>query len=201
RRDRRGKSVWYVSVYPLHIDDELAWAGGIGREITPWGTAEQELRHTVLGALKSQEFERTMMSRFLHDSVGQNLTALGLQLDLIRMDVESAIPGVGARVAEVQKVLGEIMESVRGYSYQLDPATAERAGLRVAIDRLAIRLRERFSGVLRVNVDPSSKIEPTLATALYHIAQEAAENSVRHSGCSSIDISLKTTRAGTILEV
>ena len=62
------------------------------REITPWTAAEQELRHTVLGALKAQEFERTMVSKFLHDSVGQNLTALGLQLDLIRMDLESVSP-------------------------------------------------------------------------------------------------------------
>src|SRR5258707_67576 len=66
-RERRGKSVWYVSVHPLQMDDEFAWAAGAGREITPWGTAEQELRHTVLGALKSQEFERNMMARFLHD--------------------------------------------------------------------------------------------------------------------------------------
>jgi len=67
-----------------------------------------------------------MMSRFLHDSVGQNLTALGLQLDLIRMDLERAAPEVGARVAEVQKVLGEMMgRHVREYSYELNPATVE----------------------------------------------------------------------------
>ena len=32
-----------------------------------WHTAEQELRHTVLGALKAQEFERSVLSKFLHD--------------------------------------------------------------------------------------------------------------------------------------
>ena len=200
-RERRAEAVWYVSVFPIRIEGTLSYAGGIGREITQWGIAERELRHTVLGALKTQEFERNMMSRFLHDSVGQNLTALGLQLDLIRMDLESAAPEVGARVAEVQKVLGEMMEHVREYSYELNPATVERAGLRTALDRLAIRVRQRFSGMLRVNVDPSLKIEPKLAIAIYQIVQEAVQNAVEHSGCSSIDISLKTVRVGTILEV
>jgi signal transduction histidine kinase len=200
-RERRSGSVWYVSLFPMRVEGDYRYAAGIGREITPWGTAEQELRHTVLAALKAQEFERTIMARFLHDSVGQNLTAIGLQLDLIRMDLDSVDPKAGARIAEVQVVLGEMMESVRGYSYELNPATVERAGLRLALDRLAARSRERFTGTLRVNVDPSLKIEPKLASAMYQVAQEAVENSVQHSGCTAIDISLKTTRTGTILEV
>ena len=155
----------------------------------------------MLGALKAQEFEHNMMSRFLHDSVGQNLTALGLQLDLIRMDLEASAPAVGERVSEVQRALGEMMEAVREYSYALNPATVERAGLRTALDRLAERSRERFAGAMRLNVDPSLKVEPGLASVMYRIAEEAVENAVQHAGCSAIDISLKTARGGTVLEV
>src|SRR5262249_61873811 len=61
--------------------------------------------------------------------------------------------------------------------------------------------KERFAGALRVNVDPSIKIQPMLASAFYQIAQEAVENAVQHSGCSSIDISLRIARSSTILEV
>jgi signal transduction histidine kinase len=142
-----------------------------------------------------------MVSKFLHDSVGQNLTALGLQLDLIRMDLESLSPDTCARAMEVQKHLGEMMESVREYSYELNPSTVERAGLRPALDRMAIRTRERFAGVLRVNVDPSLKVDPKLASAMYQIAQEAVENAVQHSGCSTIEIAVKSTRTGTVIEV
>ena len=172
-RERRGKGTWYVTVFPLRIDGEIRFAGGIAREITPWTAAEQELRHTVLGALKAQEFERTMVSKFLHDSVGQNLTALGLQLDLIRMDLESVSPDTCGRIGEIQKLLEEMMESVREYSYELNPSTVERAGLRPALDRLAGRIRTRFPGSLRLNVDPSLKLDPKLASALYQILQEA----------------------------
>jgi signal transduction histidine kinase len=200
-RERRPKGTWYVTVFPLRINAETRFAGGSAREITPWSAAEQELRHTVLGALKAQEFERTMVSRFLHDSVGQNLTALGLQLDLIRMDLESISPDTCNRIGDIQKLLEEMMGSVREYSYELNPSTVERAGLRPALDRLAGRIRMRFPGVLRVNVDPSLKLDPKLASTLYQILQEGVENAVQHSGCSTIEIAVKSTRTGTVLEV
>jgi PAS domain S-box-containing protein len=200
-RERRANGTWYVSVFPLRVDGETQFAGGIAREITPWSAAEHELRHTVLGALKAQEFERTMLSKFLHDSVGQNLTALGLQLDLVRMDLETISPETCGRIANIQKVLEEMMESVREYSYELNPSTVERAGLRPALDRLVSRIRTRFSGTLRANVDPSLKVDPKLASALYQIIQEAVENAVQHSGCSAIEIAIKSTRTGPVLEV
>jgi signal transduction histidine kinase len=200
-RERRGKGAWYITVFPLRVNGEIHYAGGSAREITPWAAAEQELRHAVLGALKAQEFERAMISRFLHDSVGQNLTALGLQLDLVRMDLESSSPDTCRRIGDIQKLLEEMMESVREYSYELNPSTVERAGLRPALDRLAERIRTRFPGTLRLNVDPSLKLDPKLASALYQILQEGVQNAVQHSGCSAIEIALKSTRTGTISEV
>ena len=200
-RERRAKDTWYVMIFPLRIEGKILFAGGSAREITPWATAEQELRHTVLGALKAQEFERAMVSRFLHDSMGQNLTALGLQLDLIRMDMESASPDTCQRIGGIQKLLEEMMESVREYSYELNPSMVERAGLRPALDRLAGRIRTRFPGTLRLNVDPSLRLDPKLASALYQILQEGVENAVQHSGCSTIEIAVKSTRTGTVLEV
>jgi signal transduction histidine kinase len=199
-RDREGDHTWNISVFPVRHEGAF-YAGAIAREVTPWNTAEQELRHTVLGALKAMEFERKTASSFLHDSVGQNITAFGLQLDLLRMDVEQALPGSGARIGEMQSVLEEMMERVRAYSHELNPSTVERAGLRSALDRLAGRLRERFSGTLRLNVDPSLKLDRGVASAMYQIAQEAVENSVQHSGCTMIEVTVRTTSERTYMEV
>ena len=200
-RERCQETSWSVSVFPVRVDGAIKYAAGMASESTQWAKAERELRHTVLGALKAQEFERAMVSKFLHDSVGQNLTALGLQLDLVRMDLDSISPESCARIAEVQKLLGTMMEEVRDYSYELNPSTVERAGLRSALDRLVARIRERFSGTIRLNVDPSLKIDPKLALALYQIAQEAAENAVQHSSCSTVEIAVKSTRNAPVLEV
>ena len=94
-----------------------------------------------------------------------------------------------------------MMEEVREYSYELNPSTVERAGLRAALDRLFARVRERFTGTLRLNVDPSLKLDPKVASAMYQIAQEAVENAVQHSSCSMIEVAVKSARTGTYLEV
>jgi two-component system NarL family sensor kinase len=200
-REHHGNSIWNISVFPVRLEGEIRHAGGLAREATAWNKAEQELRYTVLGALKAQEFERNMASKFLHDSVGQNLTALGLQLDLIRMDLEATAPEICTRIGSIQKFLEDMMESVREYSYELNPSAVERAGLRSALDRLAGRLRERFAGTLRLNVDPSLKLDKKIASAMFQIAQEAVENAVQHSSCSAIEIAVKSSRTGTFLEV
>lgn len=200
-RERTGERVWNISVFPVWENGEIRYAGAMSREISDWNKTENELRHTVLSALKSQEFERKMASKFLHDTVGQNLTALGLQLDLVRLDLETAQPEAYARLGEIQKVLETIMEDVRDYSYELNPSTVERAGLRSALDRLLARMRDRFAGSMRLNVDPFLKLDPNVAPALYHIAQEAIENAVVHARCSVIEITVKATRNGPMLEV
>ena len=200
-RERRGNAIWYISIFPVRVEGVIRYAGGLARDITKWAIAEGELRRTVLGALKAQEFERAMVSKFLHDSVGQNLTAMGLQLDLVRMDLADTSAGVCSRIAEIQKLLETMMEQVREYSYALNPSTVERAGLRVALDRLALRVRERFTGTVRVNVDPSLKIDPKIASAMYQVAQESVENSVQHAASSTIEIAVKSSRTGPSLEV
>jgi PAS domain S-box-containing protein len=200
-RERTPSGTWNVSVFPIRMDGEIRYAAVLARDVTQWASAERELRNTVLGAMKAQEYERAKLSRFLHDSVGQNLTALGLQLDLIRMDLEGVAPEACGRVVEIQKVLESIMEQVREYSYELNPSTVERAGLRPALDRLVARVRARFSGTLRLNVDPSLKVDPKIASAMYQIGQEAVENAVQHASCSAIEIALKSTRNGLALEV
>jgi signal transduction histidine kinase len=93
------------------------------------------------------------------------------------------------------------MEQVRDYSYELNPSIVERAGLRPALDRLVIRIRSRFQGTVRLAADSSLKIDSKIATPLYHIAQEAVENAVQHASCSTIEIAVKSTRKGPILEV
>jgi signal transduction histidine kinase len=152
--------------------------------------------------VEASRFERGRLSRFLHDDVAQNLSAVGLQLDLLRMDLAAAgASQSSAAVVEIQQLLEAVMERVRDFSYELDPPAIERDGLRAALERLVTRTRQRFSGAVHLSASPGLNLSRHLAGALYRIAQEAVQNALRHAACSRIDITVKSGRGGVTLEV
>jgi PAS domain S-box-containing protein len=202
RRERIGESLFGVISYPLRPPGASAvYAAGYAQDITAVGTAEKELRATTMHVLKAQESDRGRLARFLHDEVGQSLSAAGLQLDLLRMDFEAAAPAIGQRTVELQGMLETIMAAVRDFSYELNPDMVERAGLHAAMDRLVGRTRKRFTGNLRLMADSTLHVPPPVGSALYKIAAEALENALQHSGCSQIELIIKSTANGPTLEV
>jgi signal transduction histidine kinase len=201
RRERWGDALLTLVLYPLRAPAGPVFAGGFALDVTTLDSAERELRDTTMRMLKAQASERGRLARFLHDEVGQSLSAAGLQLDLLRMDFEAAAPAIGPRTVELQGMLETIMAGVREFSYELNPDIVERAGLHAAIDRLAGRTRKRFSGNLRLMADSSLRFPPRVGSALYNIASEALENALEHSGCSLIEVIIKSTPSGPALEV
>jgi signal transduction histidine kinase len=200
-RERREGRVWCITVFPLHLRAGASHAGCMVREITAFVRADHELRHTVLGALNEQESHRARTAQFLHDVVGQNLAALGLRLDLVRMDLDGGNGATSERLEEIQTLLGSVMEQVRDFSYELNPSAVERVGLRSALDRLGARIRPHFHGSLRIDADSCIAFQPKAAAALYRIAEEAVENAARHSGCSLIQIAIESPVSGAWMEV
>jgi len=200
-RERRDERVWCIAVFPLHLREGAVHAGCVVRDITEFIRANHELRRTVLGAIKSQESQRARTAQFLHNVVGQNMAALGLRLDLIRMDLDGAQPAACDRIGEIQALLETVMEEVRNFSNELNPSAVERVGLRSALDRLAARVRERFNGSVRIDADASLAIQAEAAVALYQIAEEAVENALLHSGCTAIEIALQPGAEGPWMEV
>lgn len=201
-RETRASRLFSISLYPIRDEaGAVTCAGGCAVDITPLSAAERELRTVALDVIRAQEAERARLARILHDEVGQGLSAAGLQLDLLRMDLEKEVPSISSRTGEVQQLLEKLMQRVREFSYELNPATVERTGLYPALDRLVGRLRHHFPGTLRLVADSSLRVPSAAASALYKIAQEALENSIRHSECTVLEVQLKSTRQGTALEV
>jgi PAS domain S-box-containing protein len=201
-RDRVGDSLFGLVYFAVRAPGSGAlYCAGCAQDITPLGTAEEELRDTTLRMLQAQASERGRLARFLHDEVGQCLSAVGLQLDLLRMDFEAALPEIGARTSELQAMLEKVMAGVRDFSYELNPDIVERAGLHAALDALVGRTRKRFPGNLRLMADSSLRFPPAVGSALYKIAAEALENALQHAGCSQIELIIKSTPDGPALEV
>src|SRR5262249_7605437 len=125
----------------------------------------------------------------------------GLQLDILRMDLEERIPEIVARTAEIQDLLEHVVRRIRDLSYELNPDIVERAGLKPALDLLVGRLRKIFSGVVRLIYDSSVRISPEAGVAMERIAEEATLNAIRHGDCTQIEISISATRDGAVIQV
>jgi len=151
--------------------------------------------------MNAREEEGARVSRILHDDVGQILSAIGLQLDLLRMDINENVAGCSRRIVEIQKVIELAVAQVRDLSYELNPSIVERTGLQFALDRLAGRFRKDFSGSIRLLFDPSVRLPLETATAVYKIAEQALDNAVRHSGATKVEVVVKSGRPGVTLEI
>jgi signal transduction histidine kinase len=183
-----------IAMFPVQAPDRgIAFAACVAREMPEGGL--------VLRMLDALESDRARLPQLLHDRVGQTLSAAGLQLDLLRMDLAETAGPVPQRIGEIQDMLDTAMGLVRDVSRELNPAVAERLGLRAALDGLAGRLRTDFKGNVRVFADATAQPAPQTAAAMFRIAQEAAGRATRSTPCSAIQILLKSLRDGVALEI
>ncbi|HTM47702.1 MAG TPA: ATP-binding protein [Bryobacteraceae bacterium] len=155
----------------------------------------------ALAALEEERAKRGRLARVLHDEVAQPLSAAGLQLDILRMDLADRIPGVTERTKEIQAMLDLVVKRIRDLSFQLSPDIVERAGLQAALDLLAGHFRRLFSGSLRLIYDSTVKPPLAVAAAIQRIAEEAIRNAVQHAQCAQIEVCVSATRRGCSLQV
>ncbi len=162
---------------------------------------ERALANLLVSVMNAREQEGARISRLLHDELGQVLSAIGLQLDLLRMDIKENKEEGSRRIADIQKVLEMAVGQVRELSYELNPSIVERTGLPFALDRLVGRYRKAFEGNIRLLFDSSVRVPVQPATALYKIAEQALENAVQHSGGTQVEILVKPAKQGVALEI
>jgi signal transduction histidine kinase len=165
------------------------------------GRVPPSLAQMLVKAINERETELAKVAQILHDEVGQVLSAVGLQLDVMRMDFKDRLPEIEGRTAEVQAMLESVIAQLRNLSYELNPSVVERAGLQVGLDRLVGRIRENFQGNIRLFYDPNLRVSPRVARDFYRIAESAVEDALEYPGCKQIEISVKQTKNAQIQEV
>lgn len=163
--------------------------------------SQPALAQMLFAAINEHNVALARVARLLHDDVSQVLSAVGLQLDAMRMDLRVQAPAIDDRATEIQTMLEQVIEQLRDISNDLNPSVVERAGLQFALDRLAGKIRKRFSGTLRLHLDPATHVPVPIAKAFYQIAECALDGALARPGCTLIEIQLKQTRAEFVLEV
>ena len=154
----------------------------------------------LLEFVTDRESEYSRISRFLHDDVGQVLSAVGLQLDALRRDFCESAPEINERATEIQQMLEAVIGRIRDLSYELNPSVVQRTGLQFALNRLADRFRHHVAGI-RVQLDPAIRVPAAQAEAMFRSAEASLELAVATSTCTVVDVFLKRVRDDYILEL
>ncbi|MEC1720515.1 sensor histidine kinase [Schinkia azotoformans] len=143
------------------------------------------ITHSILQA---QEKERKLISRELHDGVGQSLFGMLLQVDVIK-SIPKNKKELEIYLDKLQLMIKQTIEDVRNLSAELRPSTLDDHGL---ISTLKIFIRElgtRFG--MQINLTSkrgNERLPSAIETALYRIAQEALINAAKYSSAERIDI-------------
>jgi PAS domain S-box-containing protein len=163
-----------------------------------------ELLRSLLGRLQSLiEQERMRISRDIHDQLGQTLTAVKLDLSLIRKRlVSDGLAEQSANIHEIERAVSRVIRTVRKISTELRPGILDELGVIAAIEWMAKDFQRRTGIGCKVTIRAVDTISDTIrATAIFRIVQEALTNVMRHSAASQVNVSLEKKVDTLILEV
>jgi PAS domain S-box-containing protein len=182
-RDHDGKSVGW-----LEIDTD----------VTARKRAEEAARSLSGRILTLQDDERRRIARGLHDSLGQYLTALKMNLDVFQTSKNNK-----AKLAsDCSEIVDKCLTETRTISHLLHPPLLDEAGFDSAARWYVDGFSQR-SGI-KVNLNLPSKLgrmHRDVEVALFRAVQEGLTNVHRHSGCSVVDVSLSSTVKQLRLEI
>jgi two-component system sensor histidine kinase UhpB len=140
-----------------------------------------------------QEAERRKLSRELHDRVGQNLTALSINLDILRTKLAgSEYAEHRARLSDSAALLESTVDSIEDVMAELRPPMLDDYGLLPALHWYAQDFSRRTGiEVLVSGKDGPERAAPEMEITLFRIAQEALTNVAKHSHASRVRIALE----------
>jgi two-component system sensor histidine kinase UhpB len=161
---------------------------------------EQRFQRLSRGVLRAQEAERRRISRELHDGVGQALTALKMQIDLLA-EVPPEEP-IGPGLDNVRTLVDCALRDVRELARLLRPRILDDLGLLPAL----LWLFRTFEASTAIAVEfvhegLDRRIDPDVETLAYRIAQEAITNTAKHARASFLHVRARGTPTRLFLSV
>ncbi|MCD6043324.1 MAG: hypothetical protein K0R40_2927 [Burkholderiales bacterium] len=190
---------WLVIKFPLLDVSGVGGLAGIALDVTARVQAEEaarlyadHVRDLVSRLVQAQEAERRKVADELHDLIGQNLTALGIDLQALKQRLQSGGDTVAApRLDAMAALLESTIDAIRDVMTDLRPAALEEFGLVSAVRWYASQFAKRTG--LRVttrNTGREARLPRDQELALFRIVQEALTNAAKHSGGKSVDIAV-----------
>jgi PAS domain S-box-containing protein len=162
----------------------------------------RELQQLAGTLVQLQDEERRRIGRDLHDSTGQILTALGMQLARLQRLAETEESPTRSLIADCAALAQRCSSDIRTASYLLHPPLLDEIGLLSALRWLADGLTRRSDiNVVLLLPETLPRLPRELELALFRVVQEAISNVHRHAQSPSITIRLTLDTAAITLEV
>ena len=166
-------------------------ADELGQMARQFNRMAEQLRNLLQARQKLATLEeRNRLARDLHDSVKQQVFAVGMQIGatkfLLRRDVDAA----EERLLETEKLVRQAQQELTTLIRELRPAALEGKGLVTALREMATSWSQQTGIVANVRVDGTQAMPLTVEEALFRIAQEALSNVSRHSKATLVQLVL-----------
>jgi PAS domain S-box-containing protein len=174
----------------------------VTRDITERKRAEDSVRDLSGRLLKVQDEERRHFARELHDSAGQLLAALSMNLAPLEVEAGNLGPEAVKRLKESMNLLDELSTEVRTISHLLHPPLLDEVGLSSALRVYVDGFAER--GKIQVDLEiPADfgRLSRESETTIFRVVQEALTNIHRHSGSRVARICLSHSESEVLVEV
>jgi two-component system, NarL family, sensor kinase len=176
------------------IDGERA------RLVDQLAEGERRLRTISRGVLRIQEAERGRISRELHDGVGQSLTALKVQLELME---RAAVDGPSAeRLQDLRQLAERTLQEVRQISHLLRPQMLDELGLVPTLRWLTRTFQQRTGIAVELVCEGlEGDLPPDLETLVFRVAQESLANVARHAKAPKAAVHVRRSAGRLFLAV
>jgi len=151
--------------------------------------------------LTTQDDERRRIARELHDSAGQLITVLGMNLAGIAQRVGQN-PSLSETVEDTQSLVQQLSREIRTTSYLLHPPLLDENGLSQAIHWYMQGLKERCDLDIELSIPENfGRLPADLELTIFRIVQEGLTNIHRHSGSKTATIRLSRSADSVLLKI
>jgi two-component system CheB/CheR fusion protein len=172
----------------------------INTDITDRKRYEKNLQQLSTFLMRVQDEERRKIARDLHDSAGQQLVSLKLEL----AGLEKALRANSEErklVSNAMKTVDDTSQQIRNLAQMLHPPLLDEAGLTSAMQWLADQYKKNEIKVTVASEMDAERLPQGLELALFRITQEALNNIHRHSGASKAAVQLQRLNGGVTLRI
>ena len=183
-----------LSVSEFHDRTQRLFSGVL-RDLSARKALEREV-------LEVASQEQLRIGQELHDSAGQELTALGLLAEGLVEALQKTYPAEAVLASKIAEGLRRVLDQVRALSRGLIPVEVDAAGLMAALAELASRTSELHGVTCTFECKEQVLVEDNhTATHVYRIAMEAVTNALKHSRAKNISISLEGDEKSITLRI